>query len=128
MRSLALCVAVAGCGFQSSRALDSGAAPGGDGGPGDGAADAGVDCFAQWRSGPLMLSSPQRLASLTSAGDDRDPWISHDRLTLYFTSNVTGNQEIYRATRTAPELPFGPADLLINLHVADKDQERAALT
>jgi Tol biopolymer transport system component len=128
MRPLVLCVALGGCGFQSSIAPDGGGQPGSDGGDGSIATDGGVDCFAQWRSGTLKLSTPQKLATLTGAGDDRDPWISPDRLTLYFTTNRSGVREIYRATRLAPTAEFGPPMPLVNLNVSTKDQERAALT
>jgi Tol biopolymer transport system component len=128
MRRLVLCVALGGCGFKSTLAPDGGGTPGTDGTDGSAMTDGGVDCFAQWRSGPLKLSTPQKLASLTSAGDDRDPWISPDQLTLYFTSNRNGIHEIFRATRTSPVLPFGPPVRLVNLTVNQKDQERAALT
>jgi hypothetical protein len=128
MRPLVLCVALGGCGFESSIAKDSGVSPVIDGADGSVAVDGGVDCFAQWQSGTLKLSTPQKLASLTGAGDDRDPWISPDQLTLYFTSNRNGIREIFRATRTLPTLPFGPPVRLVNLTVNQKDQERAALT
>lgn len=124
MRPLVLCVALGGCGFRSTIAPDGGEPPGDDGIANDG----GVDCFAQWRSGTLKLSTPLKLAALTGGGDDRDPWISPDRLTLYFTTNRGGVREIYRATRPMPTEEFGPPIPLVNLNVSAKDQERAALT
>src|SRR4029079_2742342 len=99
-----------------------------DGAPGDGSPDAGANCFAQWRDGPLKLSTPQKLSALANAGDDRDPSISGHGLTLYFTSNRNGRQEIFRATRMTTHEPFDTADRLENLIVSQKDQERAALT
>ena len=127
MRWLGLCAVLVGCGFRSNRAPDGGE-PEGDGAPPDGDPDAGSDCFAQWRDGPLQLSTPQKLSTLTGAGDDRDPWISGDQRTLYFTSNRNGIQEIFRATRMSPSGAFGPPERLVNLTVSNKDQERAALT
>lgn len=128
MRPLVLCVALGGCGFQATAAPDGGGQPGGDDADGSIATDAGVDCFAQWRSGTLKLSTPHKLATLTGAGDDRDPWISPDQLTLYFTTNRSGVREIYRTTRLVPTAEFGPPMPLVNLNVSTKDQERAALT
>jgi hypothetical protein len=126
MRPLVLCAVFGGCGFQATRALDPDAAPHGlDGG--DGATD-GADCLARWRDGSLALSTPEPLTSVNGGGDDRDPWISRDRLTLYFASNRNVINEIFRAGRTSPGLPFGPPDLLINLTVAGKQQDRASLT
>lgn len=129
MRRLGLCVVLVGCGFQSSRAPEGDAPPASDGAQGGDAPDgAGPNCLAQWRDGPLKLSTPQKLSTLTGAGDDRDPWISADGRTLYFTSNRNGIQEIFRATRMSPSEPFGPPERLVNLTVSNKDQEHAALT
>jgi Tol biopolymer transport system component len=133
MRSLVLCAVLGGCGFQATRALDPDAAPQElDGGATvDGAIDGaidGADCFARWRDGSVALSTPQRLTSVNGGGDDRDPWISRDRLTLYFASNRNVVNEIFRAGRTSAEMPFGPPDRLINLTVAGKQQDRASLT
>lgn len=128
MRRLGLCVVLVGCGFRSSRAPEGDAAPAGDGEPAGAPDSAGPNCFAQWRDGPLKLSTPQKLSSLTGGGDDRDPWISPDGRTLYFTSNRNSTQQIFRATRMSPSDPFGPEEPLVNLNVSNKDQERAALT
>jgi hypothetical protein len=51
-----------------------------------------------------------QLAELASpSADDTSPWISPDGLVLYFESNVTGNGELYVATRPSRSDPFGPA-------------------
>lgn len=131
VRPVVLCAVLGGCGFQATRALDPDAAlPAPDGGDrdGDGAIDGGADCFARWHDGSVQLSNPERLTSLNGGGDDRDPWISGDRLTLYFASNRNGINEIFRAGRTSADLAFGPPAELINLTVATKQQDRAALT
>jgi len=133
MRPLVLCAVLGGCGFQATRALDPDAAPQElDGGATvDGAIDGaidGADCFARWRDGSVALSTPQRLTSVNGGGDDRDPWISRDRLTLYLASNRNVINEIFRAGRISTDLEFGPPDRLVNLTVAAKQQDRASLT
>ena len=126
MRPVVLCAVLGGCGFQATRASDPDAAPlVFDGG--DGAID-GADCFAHWHDASVELSNPERLTSLNGGGDDRDPWISRDRLTLYFASNRNVINEIFRAGRTSADLAFGPPLRLINLTVAAKQQDRASLT
>ena len=44
--------------------------------------------------------APNPVAELNSDGDDIDPWLSPDRLTLWFASNRSGQYELYVATRT----------------------------
>ena len=43
------------------------------------------------------FSAPQPLLGANSSGDDRDPWLSGDGKRLYFSSNRSGDFEIYRA-------------------------------
>jgi hypothetical protein len=78
---------------------------------------ASTGCLDEWRNGTVRLSDPQTLASLTTAGDDRGPWISSDGRTLYFSSDRDGDTDVYRADRTSPTFPFGPPTKLINLSV-----------
>jgi hypothetical protein len=64
-------------------------------------ADAGVansDLFVAWRrswNGPF--SAPQPLEGLNTPADERDPWLSPDGTTLYFTSDRGGVLNIYTA-------------------------------
>jgi hypothetical protein len=129
MRPVVLCAVLGGCGFESTLAAGPDAAPGldGSGDVGDDGA-IGADCLAQWRAGTVKLSNPARLTSITGAGDDRDPWISRDRLTLYFTSNRNVNREIWRAGRLSTADAFASPMLLVNLTVATRQQDRASLT
>jgi hypothetical protein len=61
------------------------------------------DLFAA-RRGSLgePFGEPTPLQGVNSAADDRDPWLSPDGDTLYFSSNRDGHFEIYRATRVWP--------------------------
>jgi WD40-like Beta Propeller Repeat len=79
------------------------AVPASDGGKTDAGktADAGVansDLFVAWRrstSGPFSFTQP--LDDLNTAADERDPWLSPDGRTLYFTSDRGGVLNIYTA-------------------------------
>jgi hypothetical protein len=69
--------------------------------PVDGGVDAGAgtsDLYVAWRrstSEPFSVTQP--LDDLNSAGDERDPWLSPDGHTLYFTSDRSGALQIYTA-------------------------------
>ena len=137
LKAILSCAALGGCGFQSK------ATPGG--GPPDAAADAAdhpiidgaidgtiggaTDCLQRWFDGDLPLSMPQALTTLQTSGDERDPWISHDRLTLYYALDLRGSDrsDIYRATRGSPSDPFGNAMRLTNLDTTS-EETRASLT
>jgi Tol biopolymer transport system component len=133
-------VVLGGCGFQASASQDGNArdaaVPDTGALPVDGQSQIdGVvtpaDCLAHWLDGSVALSAPQELASLSSNGSERDPWISSDRLTLYYGVKPTGaasDSDIYRARRTATDQPFGTATALVNLNRTDADESRAALT
>jgi hypothetical protein len=68
----------------------------------DGGADAGVDkadLFVAWRrstSEPFSVTQP--LDDLNTSADERDPWLTPDGTTLYFTSDRGGALNIYTAT------------------------------
>ena len=74
------------------------AAPAGDGGK---TGDGGVpnsDLFVAWRlSTGAPFSVTQPLDNLNTAADERDPWLSPDGTTLYFTSDRGGVLNIYTA-------------------------------
>ena len=110
----ALGVVLVGCGFHASAAGDGGAA--------------GANCFARWLDGSVALAPPQPLTALTSAGDERDPWISADGLALYFDRDpgVHMNNDIYVATRTSRADEFANPAAVDNLDTAS-DEARATL-
>lgn len=143
---LALCIVLSGCGFQSQAAGDtpgsdapsgdapSGDAPGGgsDSGSGSGSGSGGqTDCFQHWFDGgpSLVLSQPQELTTLSSSGDDRDPWISADGLRMYFARNPGshGGNDIYFASRTTTTQDFSNLTALDNLNT-DDEETRASLS
>lgn len=55
---------------------------------------------------PWHFSEPQLLQALASPAKTDNPSVSGDLLELYFTSERTGNADIYVAERSAPNAPF----------------------
>jgi hypothetical protein len=81
-----------------AESADAAAVSAADGGrTADGGA-ANSDLFATWRrSTSERFSVPQALADLNTTADERDPWLSPDGTTLYFTSDRGGVLSIYTA-------------------------------
>jgi hypothetical protein len=132
---LGLGLILGGCGFQS------GAASGGprDGGP-DGAIDGAIDgpgsgaptdCFQHWRDGSVSVSaSPVReIMELSSAGSDRNPWVSDDGLRIYFSRELGGpaTSDIYLASRRSTADPFGEPAPVASLNSTEREG-RVSLT
>ena len=145
MWRITLCVMLGSCGFQSSPgAASDDARPPGDAGSSasDAAGDAAIfdapadmkkppeDCIQRWLDGEpsLTLTSPQQINELTSAGDDRDPWISADGLRMYFARKpgAHGGNDLYFASRAGKTAAFGAVTVLDNLDTAD-EETRASL-
>jgi hypothetical protein len=87
--------------FSSSPFLfppDAGPRPG-DGGPTpDGGGTPSADLYVAWRQSdhdPFSVTQP--LDDLNTGGDERDPWLTPDGKTLYFTSDRDGTLAIYTA-------------------------------
>jgi hypothetical protein len=82
----------------SDAAAPADAGKGGDAGPGG---DAGVgksDLFVAWRrSTSEDFGFVEPLTDLNTAADERDPWLTPDGGTLYFTSDRGGALNIYTA-------------------------------
>lgn len=45
------------------------------------------------------FSAPRRISELATSADERDPWLSPDGRRLYFSSNRSGDSELYVAER-----------------------------
>jgi hypothetical protein len=59
------------------------------------------------------FGAPTNLAELNTNVDDTGAWLSSDGLTIFFASNRVGGQgrlDIWRASRTSIDQPFGPAE------------------
>jgi hypothetical protein len=98
---IAVFAALAGCGFRAHEAADDDA--GGD----DVDGSPGASCLDRWRAGTVALGDPTRLAELGSIMGDRDPYISPDQLTIYFSSERGLSADVFAATRTSTSAPFG---------------------
>ena len=98
--------------------------------------DAAVDappapagCLGQWLAGDPKIASPSELMALTTTGQERDPWISADGLTLYFSRDPQGSvkSDVVRASRSSTTQPFGNVVVPANLNT-NANETRASLT
>jgi len=73
-----------------------------------------TDIWAARRSSVAApFAAPVNLAEVNTDVDDTGAWLSSDGLTIFFASNRAGGQgrlDIWRATRTGIDQPFGPAE------------------
>jgi Tol biopolymer transport system component len=115
---LALSLA-AGCGFTAG----TGASPGEDAPPIDASGDVADDtmtdgmvdaaptstCLDHWFANTIRFVSPVQIANVNSTSFERDPFLTPDELTLYFSSARTGStgSDTWVATRTAITAAFG---------------------
>jgi hypothetical protein len=107
LAALALALAPA-CSFTGPGV--AGGDAGSDAPPPDGADDgAARSCLDRWRDGTVALASPTLLAAISSPQMDRDPYVTSDELTMYFSSYRTGAQagDVYVATRDSTSDMFG---------------------
>jgi len=89
----------------------------------------GSPCLRRWLDGTVVVAAPQPLVNQSAAGPgERDPWISNDRLRLYYAyAPIGAKNDVYLATRTAASLPFGNGSSIVNLNT-NGDDGRPALT
>ena len=94
-----LVVVIAGCGFTPGTLLTDGAS-GADNAT-DGPQDAtSQTCYAQWIDHTVRLQSPQPLSTLNIVGGyERDPFLTDDELTIYFSTDRSGVTDVWTATR-----------------------------
>ncbi|MEO8180290.1 MAG: hypothetical protein ABI895_15750 [Deltaproteobacteria bacterium] len=74
---------------------------------------------AQRSSAAAPFGAPENLAELNTGADETGAWLSSDGLTMFFTSNRAGGQgrlDIWRASRTSIDQPFGPAENMRGLN------------
>ncbi|HTU59027.1 MAG TPA: hypothetical protein VMF89_11350 [Polyangiales bacterium] len=69
-------------------------------------ADGSVLVLGQSAPNPWHFNEPQLLEALVSPAKTDNPSVSGDLLELYFTSERSGNADIYVAQRSAPSTPF----------------------
>ena len=128
---LLLCVALTGCGFEST-AVNGGASDGGGSGSDGSGSGSGSDggstvtgCFAHWLNGRASINgtSVQEVTELTGTGNDRHPWISTDGLRMYFTRDqgLSSSSDIVSTSRTAVTERFEPPQSLANLNSSGRE-------
>ena len=75
------------------------------------------------RTTDLPWSVPVPIGEVNSAMSDASPFLLGDKLTLYFDSNRGGTNDLYVATRTAVDAPFGAAQLIGELATTAADAD-----
>jgi Tol biopolymer transport system component len=105
--SVVLVVAVAGCGRLDFDPLDGDANP------------AGRTCWP-WTTA-TTFTAPVRVAELATSGDDQQPHLSGDGLTIYYANDKAGNYDIYVADRPDRSSPFANVRRLDEVDSANDD-------
>lgn len=107
---------VAGCGFHLP---GPGTNPGTDGAtPGDtGASDdapSGATCFARWLDHTVAFENIHRITALGSSALDRDPYISHDQRSLFFSTerDAAADANVYVARRASVADEFAAPEVV----------------
>jgi Tol biopolymer transport system component len=72
---------------------------------------AGESCMARWLDHTITFDAGTAIGELNTSGYERDPYLSPDELTVYFSSSradslPNGGDDIYIATRTSPTGTF----------------------
>ena len=77
----------------------------------------------------IVPDSAKEITELTSVGQDRNPWISSDGMTMYFSRDlgVPNHSDIYIAKRSSPTGAFDSGTLVTNFS-APSEEDRVWLT
>jgi WD40 repeat protein len=87
-----------------------------------GGAAAARDIYVATRSDPNgAFDTAAPLASVNSSSKEHLPWTSADQLTLYFSSQRSGNLDIWRSTRAALGDAFGAPTAVAELNSSADD-------
>ena len=76
---------------------------------------AGSGCMDRWMMHTVRFHAPAELTELNTTSYERDPYVTPDELTIYFSATrsdslpAQGGTDIYMATRTQIGDPFGTA-------------------
>ena len=120
----ALAVLAAGCGFRSpASGIDGPLSP--DGPPTDGVFDGppAASCLERWHAGTVAFGAPTQIAELASSDTDRDPFLTSDELTIYFSSYRTPaqNGDVFTAERSSIGSAFGTPQRSLEISSTDTD-------
>jgi WD40-like Beta Propeller Repeat len=84
-----------------------------------------VSCMDRWRNDTVILGAPTLIAELMSPGLDRDPYLTPDELTIYFSTHRDATMpsvaDVYKATRTSLAAPFGTPQREAGISSAEYD-------
>ncbi|NVB81845.1 MAG: hypothetical protein HOV81_25920 [Kofleriaceae bacterium] len=122
-------VSLVGCGFPHGEAPTADAR---DAGPIDGKPDADIDgpasltCYDKWLDGSIRFDTAVPLATVNSPAYDRDPFLSDDELTLYFSSaraTTSGPLDVWVVLRSSTADPFGTPTRATEFNSGDSESK-----
>lgn len=102
--------------------------------PPDVAPDAFVPCLTRWANGTARFDTPVALSDINSATDvDRDPFLSHDELTIWFSSErggsaANGYADVFTAQRSAIGQPFSSPTVFAAASTTGYDSKMSMMT
>jgi hypothetical protein len=84
----------------------------------------GADIYMSTRpSAAAVWGAPLAVANINGSSHDYSPMLSQDRLSLYFDSPRGGNSDLYVATRTAADQPFGTPIPIAELNTSGNEDD-----
>ncbi|HEY1817161.1 MAG TPA: hypothetical protein VGG74_32665 [Kofleriaceae bacterium] len=132
--AIALTSVLVGCGFNPHGAVPSdGAGSSTTDAPTDAPSIDGSaqprDCMAEWRSGTIAFEAPQLISELSTSGIERDPFVSQDELTIYFShDSPEGDMDVYTASRAHVGDAFGSASAFDVVNTSDDESKMSIST
>jgi Tol biopolymer transport system component len=75
----------------------------------------------------VVQTEPERLDVLLSAGEDDDPSLTADQREIYFNSDRSGANKIYRAVRASVTSPWSAPEVVTELE-GDGDEDHPAIS
>ena len=71
----------------------------------------------------MAWSTPQLIAELSSPVQDTDPYVTPDDRVIYWASDRSGNQQIWRATRPSQGQPFAQLEIVPELATNEEEED-----
>lgn len=79
--------------------------------------------IAERASTSAPWSTPRELTELAATGTEDSPMLSDDKLSLYFTSDRSGNFDLYVARRASVDDPFGSPEPLTEINTDAEESD-----
>ncbi len=91
--------------------------------------DAATTCNARWRDGSIRFGTPIPVPDINSSSYDRDPYLSADEMTLWFSSGRPGGTggTVYITKRTTPTGTFSNPQIDDDFD-SDDDETKLSMT